>query len=423
MINSLYTAQSGLFTSRSQIDVTSNNIANENTEGYKKRVSDTSEVDSLEDNIGNGVSFDSVSRTTNQYLYTQILNQSSKQSYYEQQDTTLSQIEIIFQETDTSGLSTTLSDFFNSIESLRSDPTDSIYASEVESNTELLITSLQGLYSDLEDLEDSISSQLEDEVSEVNTILEDIVYINEQIQNSSESRNDLLDKQDQLEFELAQYVDIEVDTSNDNYDLKIGGVTAIFNGTNLHEVSIVEEDGDTSLTIYNNELEMSSGSLKSLTQNLSSDSAIYEAMESLDDFASALITEFNSASSTTIFSGDSVSNMELVDGVIDSLSSDDLENIAQIQWGEGYSIGDFSGSFTEYYQDFLVGISSSVEDNAFILETQEAVVQSLKSKYEEETSVDSDEEMINLIQYQAAYEANAKVITVVDEMLQTILDM
>lgn len=422
-MNSLYIAQSGLFTSRSQIEVTSNNIANENTDGYVKRTSLTSEIDNYEDSAGNGVSFDGVSRTTNQYLYTQLVNQTSKQSYFEQQDSTLSQIEIMFEETESSGLSATLSNFFSSIESLRATPSSSVFESEVESQSELLINSLQNLYSNLEDLQDSVSSELEDEVSQVNSLLEEIVYINEQIQNNSDTRNDLLDKRDQLEIELAQYVDIEVDTTNDNYDLKIGGVTAIFNGTNLHELSIIEENRETTLTIYNNELDMSSGSLKSLTESLSSESAITSAMNALDDFASNLINEFNSASSTPIFSGDNVSNMQLVEGAIESLSSDDLENIAQIQWGDEYTIGDFTGSFTEFYQNLLVEISSNVEDNSFILETQDAIVDSLTSTYEAETKVDSDEEMINLIQYQAAYEANAKVITVVDEMLQTLLDM
>ena len=41
----------------------------------------------------------------------------------------------------------------------------------------------------------------------------------------------------------------------------------------------------------------------------------------------------------------------------------------------------------------------------------------------DKNKVDPDEEMINLLQYQAAYEANAKIITAVDEMIQTLLAM
>ncbi len=110
-MDSLYTAQTGLKVAGYAIDVTSNNIANEDTEGYKKRVAQTSEMDSLENNLGNGVSFDGVTRSTSVYLYTQILDQNSLSNYYEQQDSILSNAEILFQEGDDSGLSVTLSDF------------------------------------------------------------------------------------------------------------------------------------------------------------------------------------------------------------------------------------------------------------------------------------------------------------------------
>ncbi len=426
MMDSLYTAQSGLFTSRYAIENTSNNIANENTEGYKKRVSMTSELSSLEDNIGNGVSFDGVSRTTNQYMYNQILSQTSQQEYYSSEDELLSQIELIFSETDTSGLSVTINNYFQSIENLRSNPSSETYKSDFENQSEILTSSMQSLYSDLESIEENTSSQLNDEVDEVNAILEQIVFINEQIKENGET-NDLLDKRDQLEMQLSSFVDIETSTDNDNYTLKIGGATTIFNGTNLHEISIVEEDESTYLAVYNNDVNLSSGSLQSLTKNLSEESSsIYSTMQALDDFANALINQVNANSSTPLYSGDSVSNMSFDSSVINDLTSSDLENLAQIQWADDININSSSSatsSFSDFYQALRVDVSSKVENNAFLLDAQEAVVQSLETTYSNLTSVDSDEEMINLIEYQAAYEANAKVITVVDEMLQTLLNM
>ncbi|WP_072680560.1 flagellar hook-associated protein FlgK [Arcobacter sp. LA11] len=426
MMDSLYTAQSGLFTSRYAIDATSNNIANENTEGYKKRVVNTSELSSLESNIGNGVSFDGITRTTNQFLYNQLIKQTSEQSFYEQEDEILSQIEIMFQETDSSGFSVSLNDYFQSIENLRSNPSNEIYKSDLENQSEILVFSLKDLYSDLETIEENIFTQLSNDVDQVNEILSQIVYLNEQIQSSSQQRDDLLDKRDQLEKELSDYANIEVDTSNDNYTLKIAGATTIFNGVNLHEISITQEEDRTFINVYNNELNLSSGSLKSLSENLSDDSSsIYSTMQSLDDFAKALIDEVNANSTTAIFSGDSVSNMSFDSSAISDLTNDNLENLAQIQWGE-YSIDSTStdiSSFSEFYQSLRVEISSKVENNDFKLEAQESVVQSLQTSFDNFTKVDSDEEMIKLIEYQAAYEANAKVITVVDEMLQTLLDM
>ena len=174
MIDSLYIAQSGLNTSKYSVDVTSNNIANENTEGYIKRVVNTSELSSLEDDIGNGVSFDGVYRTTSVYLYDKLLSQSSMASYYEQENSILSNLEIMFSETETSGLSTTLSSFFNSIESLRTDSSNLIYQNELSTQAQNLVDGLQSLNEDIEDSFQTAIEQLQDQVESVNNLLEQI---------------------------------------------------------------------------------------------------------------------------------------------------------------------------------------------------------------------------------------------------------
>ena len=109
---------------------------------------------------------------------------------------------------------------------------------------------------------------------------------------------------------------------------------------------------------------------------------------------------------------------------LNSITNDDLEKLALIQWNESLTIGNTTNtSFSEFYENLLTTISSNVKNNNFKLESQNSIVNSLKNSYDELTKVDPDEEMINLLQYQAAYEANAKIITAVDEMLQTLLNM
>ena len=430
MINSLYIAQSGLNTSKYSVDVTSNNIANENTDSYIKRVVNTSELSSLDDDIGNGVSFDGVNRSTSSYLYDKLISQSSLSSYYEQENSILSNIEIMFSETQTSGLSTTLSSFFNSIESLRTDSSNLIYQNELSTQAQNLVDGLQSLNENIEDSFKTTIEQLEEQVDSVNNLLEQIVYLNEQIIQSNTSSNDLLDKRDALEKELSNYVDIEVDRTSDTYNLKIAGVNVIFNNTNLHEISINGDFSDldnlnTSLMVYNNQLDLTSGSLKSLKQNLTTEtSTISSYKQSLDAFALALVDYTTSNSSVSMFSGSSVETLTFEENNLSLLTDDDLENLAQMQWDENLTIGTTEDtSFSEFFQNLLVTISSNVENNNFKLESQNAIVNSLETTYNNLTKVDQDEEMINLLQYQAAYEANAKVITVVDEMLQTLLNM
>jgi flagellar hook-associated protein 1 len=533
MIDALYIAKSGLNTARYSVDVTSNNIANENTAGYVKRVVNTSELPGLENNIGNGVSLDGVTRTTNAYLYDKLVSQSSTASYYSQEDSILSNVETMFSETDSSGFSKTISNFYDSIESLREEPINLIYQNEFSSQSELMVNSLQYLNNGLNDTLDSTNKLLKNQVDSVNNILEQIVSLNKQMQNSGDSSNDLLDKRDALEKELSNYVDVEVNRDSDTYNLKISGVNVIFNDTNVHEVSIKEEniaqkdiynssdlddsnfsDGDeititlnnttkltlsanvsgidenelkqqivdsinsdsnfsnytasldssnnliiksniegeegkfdisissnsteiskndrsveaennVSLAVYNNDLSLTSGSLKAITQELTSTTSnIYSYKNSLDEFANALVETINSNTETPLFSGSSVDSLAFISDNVSSLTNDDLENLSKVQWDTNITIGTTSNtSFSEFYQNLLVNVSSNVENNSFKLEAQDAIVNSLETTYNNLTKVDSDEEMINLLQYQSAYEANAKVITAVDEMLQTLLAM
>lgn len=535
MINSLYTAKTGLDVSKYAVETTSNNITNENTEGYLKRVVNLSEIDLVGAKTGSGVQVEDITRVTNIYLYNQLVTQSSTSAYYDQEESILSNIETMFSETDSSGLSINLSDFFTSLETLRASPNSLINQNDFEENAGLLVDNLNSLYTDLNDIQEDTLSLLNDQVEKVNEILDEIVYLNKEMAQNGTTSNDLLDKRDVLEKELAIYVNIEVETSDSNYSLKIAGVNTIFNSTNFHEVSVVEEniaqkdiydssslnddnlvDGDiitlnlnntttisltasvsgtddyelktqimdeinsnsdfssleayldtsnnliikakesgenefftldisindtkidksesskeasttTSIEIYGEELPLNSGSIYSLTKNLTTDtSSISSYKNSLNSFANALVEITSQNSETAIFKGSGVSSFQFVENSVNNLTSDDLENLAQIQWGDEYDIdetGENLSSFSEYYQNLLVTISSNVETVNFKIEAQDALINSLETTYNNLTKVDSDEEMISLIKYQAAYEANAKVITVVDEMLQTLLNM
>lgn len=578
MINTLGTAQSGLQSSQLAIDNISNNIANENTEGYIKRTVNLSEIDTYDNSYGNGVQVDSIDRQMNEYLYYNYLDEYSKENYYSEVSSINESIEIIFTETNESGLSKDLDNYYQSIEDLRSDPSNIIYQTNLEQESNDLVNQLQGLYTDLEELEDSIEDQLNDEVEEVNKILNQITEINNDINMHGESY-DLLDKRELLEKELSTYADIEV-INDEFYELKIAGETAIFNNTLAYELNVVnsptsqkdvydtsslsdsnltdgeiitltldntnsieividttgisetdtkeqivnainndnefnskviasidssgnlviesKEEGadkafdlsivhqtnsekiakndnlskkatdDVHVEVLDEELYFSTGSLNALTQNLQTDNennSIQEYKETLDEIAYSLsdisssyvigeegeyiygddATELSSTSGTLIsivggtetystsgaslnninlFTGSSVMTLNVNDESINDLSQNDLDYLSSVQWKDDLNISSSDGqSFSESIQELRVSVASSKENSDFKLDTQEAINISLLSNYEQITKVDSDEELINLMQFQSAYEANAKVITVVDEMLQTLLAM
>ncbi len=560
MVNALGIALSGLNVSKTAVDNVSNNIANENTQGYIKRTTNLSEL-SLSDDFQSGVEISSVERQTNEYIKIKLNEENSSLSYLEQLDYIYNLSETIFSETDETGLSVSLSNFFEDLENYRADSSDSIYKSNVESSANILVQEMQSIYDDLLDLEDSLTKETYDQVDSVNLLLEQIVNINSDIQQYGES-NDLLDKRDLLESQLAQYVDIEVNTDN-GYHLDIAGQTAVYNNLMSYELNVVEsptsqknvyttsqlnddnlgastninlnlnnsysidiaidvtgsdnydvkrqivdaintnsnyanyieaslsdsgnlvieskttgeeaafnlsitidnttsiEKNENSSTLATNdlhievldeEIELESGSLKALTENLTTNnslnyisdfkSVLNDLASMLSDVTSAYVQtsddEYIYGSSDTLtysdqtevnllnlFSGSSVSTLTFNESSLDSLVQSDLDYLASIQWKDDFnfsSTGEKS-SFSEALQSLRVDVSSKKENISLKLETQESITVSLQSTYDQLTKVDTDEEMIYLMQFQAAYEANAKVITAVDEMLETLLAM
>ena len=562
MIDSLNAAQSGLQTSRTVIDNISNNLANQNTEGYIKRVANLSELSYDDNSYANGVKVTSIERQVNEYLFEQIISQSSENAYYQKASDIYGLAETIFSETDESGLSKDLDNYFQAIENLRTSPDNEIYQANLSSQAKILVENMQQLYTDVDELQESLKTELNDSVDHINELLSQIVEINDEMVQSGENFT-LLDKRDTLEKELSTYVDIEVDRDSDYYKLQIAGETAIFHNTLSYDLSVVDDstaqkdvyastllddsslndtelitiqlnntasisfianttgtsDSDVKAAIANainsdsymkeyvtaylndsdelviesntqgeasafdfeilvdtnqinkssllsvdgvddihvevldEELSFSSGSLKAITQNISTtqeSNVLQDYKDALDNLAYTLSdltssyivdgddyiygedqTQINanqsSIQSIDLFSGSSVLSMNFNESALNLLEQNDLEYLSSLQWKDDIQFDTTNSnnlqSFSEALQTLRVEIASNKESMDFKLESSDAISVALQATYDELTKVDSDEELINLMQYQAAYEANAKVITVVDEMLQTILAM
>jgi len=217
-----------------------------------------------------------------------------------------------------------------------------------------------------------------------------------------------------------------------------------------------QASSDVHFEIFDSEINLKSGSLKSMTENLTTSSGnnlISEYKTKLDQFAKALsdmsasylqkedesyvygikavdVYEQQTADGNRVdiglFSGSTVSSLSFNSGKVDGLTQDDLDYLATLQWKTDVDIDETNNnptSFSKFNQALKVKIAEDKENNDWNKETQSAVVEQLSNTYEKITKVDKDEELMNLMKYQAAYEANAKIITMIDQLLQTILGM
>ena len=540
MLSTLNVSQTGLNAAKIAVENVSNNIANESTAGYKKRVVQLSELDQMDSQFtGRGVSANSAYRITSQYMYDKLVSENTKSNYYSKLSNMMSNVESIFAETKDSGLSADLNRYYQAIENLRTNPNSQVYKTTLQNQGSIVVESLQNLYTSVEEQQQTEKKELYVNVDDANNILKQIGVINEKIEKYGET-NDLLDKRDQLELDLSSYADIKVSTSEGSYELTLGGQTAISNNTNVRTLTVVEEDNlqkdkytlvDGSVkpnVVYdalkynedftpktidandvvtyklNNEFEVSVTMGESLTadwdndvntadttqvidQNnltralvfkINSDANMKDSivayngdytidangnkttnnkyqvyLDKLDAFAQTLAdisdkyikTGTNSyiygeaatneslgnINSTGLFSGSGVKTLKFDKTAVNDLTQEKLDYLATIQWktdlsfeGKGQKIDSSNKtSLGDFFRDLRVSVSSDKENIEFANTTQANISMSIRSTYDQLTKVDKDEEMLNLIKFQAAYTANAKMITVIDEMLQTLLGL
>jgi flagellar hook-associated protein 1 FlgK len=79
-------------------------------------------------------------------------------------------------------------------------------------------------------------------------------------------------------------------------------------------------------------------------------------------------------------------------------------------------------NFNDYYTSFMAEIANRGEQLNTISTNQASMVESINNQRMEVTGVSSDEELTNLIKYQHAYNASARYVNVVSEMLADIIN-
>ncbi len=92
-----------------------------------------------------------------------------------------------------------------------------------------------------------------------------------------------------------------------------------------------------------------------------------------------------------------------------------------LQTGLGSASQLFSGSISNYLQQFLSVQSNAATQATQLQQGQSVVVSTLQAKFNSTASVNLDSEMSNLIQLQNAYAANAHVMSVIQSMMNTLL--
>ncbi|EFI33198.1 flagellar hook-associated protein FlgK [Desulfonatronospira thiodismutans ASO3-1] len=219
--------RTALFANQSAIQTTGNNIANVNTEGYRRRevrLEEAMALDTAPGQIGTGVNAKEVFRHFDSFIETQYNDKSSDREMWQTMHEQLSSLEALFNESREGRMNEALADFWKDWQELSKRPDDNNVRTALLGNTGNLTQAFRSMDQDLTKNREQMDEFISQDVDRVNDILEEIAEINKLI-NVREvpgkvNLNELRDKRDLLVRELAEKVDI-------NYMDKGGGDVTI----------------------------------------------------------------------------------------------------------------------------------------------------------------------------------------------------
>jgi len=240
----LNTAKLGLQTNQTAIEIVGHNIANVQTEGFSRQ-----EV-TLEVNrprrvglafLGTGVRATNVTRDFDQFLFNQILGESSTLGNFDIRNTFFQRLETIVNESSGVSLNNALSEFFIAFDDLASNPTNLSARTAVLSAAGTLATAFNQIGSSLLQQRINLDNAVSAEVTEINSMLDEIAALNRSIiklENGNTPANDLRDQRDLLIKRLSEKLDVKlIDTNDNNTTLTLSGGTPLVVGTTVFRLS------------------------------------------------------------------------------------------------------------------------------------------------------------------------------------------
>lgn len=479
--------RSSLRTSKKSLATTSHNIANANTEGYSRQTvtAETNTPVQVGKNIvGTGVNVKTIKRVHDKLIEKKLGHSISNYNFDKSRANHLSNLEEIFNEINSEGMNKILNRFFNSFRELSNQPENEVVRTLVRDNANIVVSDFKRISNEITSVKERIDTQIGSIVVDSNGLATNIAELNKEItrlENMGGETGDLRDQRDHAVRQLSEF--FKVNTYEDEkgqYVVNIVGAGSLVAGgaTNLlkhgkiggDEVGSYKSEARSEIFFEQggSKTPMSekilSGQLGALTRTRNDELTLLRSQ--LDEMAHGLVHITNAIHRRgyvnkklpTDQNGNVINDPSLgkITGInffkeplnlkeasqfID-LSEDVKNDLNNIATGlEPNSPGDnriaiaiskvqhekvLSGSsktFEETYLQAIGKIGLSTGKAKVNTEQSKGILAQAKSIKERISGVSIDEEATNMVKYQQAYEASAKMIRTADEMFDSVLGM
>jgi len=312
IFSALSSAKLGLLAQQLAIEVTGQNIANVETEGYSRQ-DVTFEANTPRHaikygsmhQIGTGVRVAGIERAHDQFLFEQIMDEGDLSGSTEVKKDIFEQLEVLFNEGSGRSLNDALSSFFASVHDLATNARGLSERADLVSKAEHLASTFNQTGKQLFTIQRNIDATIETEVVEINSLTTQIGKLNESIHAnepaSQYKANDLRDNRDRLVKELSKKIDIQLIEESDNQiGLTLKDGTALVLKDRVFKLSTSLNGDNDSFKDVN--IEYGSG-LKNITSTITGgelrgyldmrDTEVESILDKMNILSASFIQEFN----------------------------------------------------------------------------------------------------------------------------------
>lgn len=431
--------------------------------------------------IGTGVDGSIVQRIRDPFLDTQYRGENNNYSYYDTRSTALDKMQGIMNEPSTQGLANTMTQFWKSLQDLSTNPKDNGTRNVVIERGKSVAETFNYLSSSLTSYRQDLGSQLTQGVSDINSVLTQLNQVNNQISQVEPQGvlpNELYDQRDTLLDQLSKYLSFNLsytpsggnpnalaegsvtvtmkDSAGNSVTLLDGSNTAVtpaqFGAITYDATGNVQDIGFTDTTGVVSTINavnfVSVGSLKSLMDTIgyvgqnTTDFTYGSMLSELDKMANQFSTAFNNvytqgvdingnAITQNFFGGGppiSASNISVIvtdPQYMSGEKADGTNNALNLANVFNNAITDNAGnlvSFKSYYKGVIGKMGVAAQEADRMSKNSQLLTSAVDNRRQSVSQVSLDEEMTQMIQFQHAYNAAARNVTVVDEMLDKIIN-
>ena len=450
------------------LNTTGNNIANANTPGYSRRqVRLENAVSAVQGDIGVGADMAGVTRQRSHFIDAQMRVQQQVLGRWEALERALGSIEAIFNEPSSAGsseagtifnqpsglgLSGSFSRFWNAWQDLANVPESGAARAAVRQEADFLVTTMQQYHEKLRVTRAEMDVEVVDEVAAINELLDQLADINGEVPISSfggGDASDLKDRRDLIVDQLSRKVGIAINASDNGQISVLMAGRNLLQGDNVVHLQIRQTvDSGTSVSRVHFADDgavapISEGRLRGLIQIR--DEVVPGLLNDVDGMAVGLVTEIN-ALHRTGFGSDGATGLNFFDPektdasniAVDGAILASLNNIAASADGNAGDNGvalalsnlrnahilrDGTQTVEGFYLEMLGEVGALSSEAQTMAENHRLFSTQIENRRQSVQGVSLNDEASQLVMFQRAYQAAARTVSIIDELLEVTVNI